>query len=161
MNRAQLIESFANGYTILKQTLDTLPREMWDWKPSPDKWSVHEIIIHMPDSEASGYVRCRKLIAQPGCDLSAYDQDAFAEHLRYHDTSIDEALELFRMMRVMTTKLIQSIDDSVWTNKGIHEEDGEVDLNWWLEVYEEHARKHASQMKRNLSEWEAAGRPKA
>ena len=161
MNRQKLIEEFANGAAMMRQALEALPKEMWDWKPAPDKWSVHQIIIHMPDSEASGYVRCRRAIAEPGCTVSAYDQDAFADKLNYHQMDIETALELFRLMRELTVQLLHTVDDSVWTNQFYHPEHGMIDLNWWLEAYAEHARKHVGQMQRNLAEWEAAGRPSA
>ena len=161
MNRQELIEEFAKGPAMIREALDKLPREMWDWKPAPDKWSVHQIIIHLPDSEASGYVRCRKLIAEPESVVCAYNQEVFADKLNYHRLDIETALDLFRLMREMTVQLLRTLDDSVWTNTIIHPEHGSVDLNWWLGCYAEHAGKHVKQMQRNLAEWEAAGRPPA
>ena len=36
----------------------------------PDRWSIHEIILHLADSEATCYVRCRHFIAEPGSSVS-------------------------------------------------------------------------------------------
>ncbi|MBD3258309.1 hypothetical protein GF377_07735 [candidate division GN15 bacterium] len=160
MNRQELIRSFAAGPRLLRETLNNLPPDMWQWKPAPDRWSVHEIIIHMPDSEASGYVRLRKIIAEPGSTLGAYDQEAFTDKLPYHQLDIDTALELFSRMRELSVQLLEHVEESVWLHKAIHEEHGEVDLDWWLRCYEEHVGLHITQMKRNMAEWEAAGRPK-
>jgi hypothetical protein len=33
--------------------LRDFPKEMWQWKPAPDKWSIHEVIMHIADSEAN------------------------------------------------------------------------------------------------------------
>ena len=40
--------------------LTQFPREMRQWKPAPDQWSIHEVIVHLADSEANGYARCRE-----------------------------------------------------------------------------------------------------
>lgn len=159
MSRADLIKSFAQGYDRLRAALDELPPLMWDYKPSPKAWSVREIIIHMPDSEASGFVRCRKIIAQPGVTVDVYDQDAFADRLIYRQLSVDKALELFRAMRASTTELLESVDESVWDRYILHPEDGKVTLEQWLQVYDHHVSKHIEQRRRNLRSWENAGRP--
>ncbi len=64
--RNELIESYGKAYDLLTEALKKYPKEMWQWKPAADKWSIHEIIIHITDSEANAYVRCRRFIAEPG-----------------------------------------------------------------------------------------------
>lgn len=147
------IKSFAAAPDLLSNALHELPDKMWTYKPSPQEWSVHEIIIHIPDSEASGFVKFRKIVAEPGCRLSNYDQDAFANTLNYHGQSIDDALELFRLMRKMTTNVINSLPDSVWANEVVHPEQGKYTLDDWLDTYEAHIPLHISQMKRNFEKW--------
>ena len=39
------------------------PREMWQFRPAPGAWSVHEIIVHLADSELNAYARVRKALA--------------------------------------------------------------------------------------------------
>ncbi|MBU0984560.1 MAG: DinB family protein [candidate division Zixibacteria bacterium] len=159
MNREALIRTYADGPARLKETLESLPREMWDYKPSPTAWSVREIIIHMPDSEASGYVRCRKIIAQNGVSVDTYDQDAWASRLGYQSADIEAALELFRLMRIATVNLIKTVAESSWANCVHHPDDGKMTLDIWLEAYAHHVTKHCEQMRRNMAVWEAAGRP--
>ena len=51
--RNTLIESYGQAYTTLTTALNKYSKEMWQWKPAPEKWSIHEIIIHIADSEAN------------------------------------------------------------------------------------------------------------
>ncbi|KAB2834590.1 MAG: DinB family protein, partial [Candidatus Brocadia sp.] len=112
--RMQKIESYGNGYVQLTEALKQFPKEMWLFKPSPDRWSIHEIIMHIADSEANAYVKCRKLIAEPGKPISAYDQDKWSAAFHYQDQSTEEALELFRRLRLSSHKLIKALPEPVW-----------------------------------------------
>ncbi len=84
MTRKERIESYSKGYDLLVERLNLMPAEMRQFKPAPDKWSVHEIIIHMADSEVNSYARARKFIAEPGSTVMAYDQDVLAVRTLYH-----------------------------------------------------------------------------
>jgi uncharacterized damage-inducible protein DinB len=160
MNRTELIKSFVSGAERLVQAVEVIPKEAYDYKPSPAAWSIREIIIHMPDSEASGFVRCRKIIAQSGVTVDVYDQDAWADKLNYAQADMNDALVLFAQMRRATIALLDNLDESVWTeNFVMHPEDGKVNLECWLEMYAVHVDKHLEQIQHNVSAWEKAGRP--
>jgi len=152
MTRTERIDSYSKGYEKLIAAVNQLPKEMWNFKPAPNKWSVHEIIIHMADSEANGFSRARKIICEPGSIIMAYDQDMWAEKTNYSSQSTDDALELFKNLRKMTYNVIKDLPESTWSNFIIHPENGKMTLYDWLTVYENHVNVHINQMKRNLSD---------
>jgi uncharacterized damage-inducible protein DinB len=116
MTRKDRIESYSKGYEKLVAGLNDMPKEILQFKPSPEKWSVHEIIIHMADSEVNSYSRARKFIAEPGSTIMAYDQDSLAVKSDYHNQNIDDALELFKWLRKMTYNVIKDLPDETWNN---------------------------------------------
>ena len=65
--------------------MSALPKEMWLFRDEHGCWSVHEHLIHIADSEVNSYIRCRRLIAEPGKELMAYDENVWADSLRYHE----------------------------------------------------------------------------
>jgi hypothetical protein len=72
MNRAEIdekIEQYGRGFDLLTAALAEVPFEAWSYRPAPDEWSVHEIIVHMADSESMSALRARKLIVEPGSML--------------------------------------------------------------------------------------------
>ena len=73
--RQQKLAFYGNAYDQLAGALDNYPRDMWDYKPGPERWSIHEILIHIIDSEVNSYVRCRRCIAEPGAAVMAYDEN--------------------------------------------------------------------------------------
>ena len=154
LERNALIESYGNAYQVLIEALKEFPKEMWQWKPAPSKWSVHEIIIHIADSEVNSYVRCRRFIAEPGSGVYGYDENKWADKLNYHAQSTDEALELFKWLRKSSYDLIKTVDDHTWATATVqHSENGEMKFEDWLKIYEEHVPVHIRQMKRNLDAW--------
>lgn len=159
-DRTELIQSFKTGSVRLRNTVAAIPAEALDFKPSPDAWSIREIVIHMPESEASGFVRIRKIIAQPGVEVDVYEQDAWADKLNYAAQEIKPALDLFEHMRRSTSALLDDVDETVWTeNYVMHPEDGKMTGEVWLKAYARHVDKHIGQIMRNLEAWDKTGRP--
>jgi hypothetical protein len=152
--RNELIEEYGRGARMLADALDDLPKEMLDFRPEPDAWSVHEIIVHLADSEVNGYIRCRRLIAEPSSVVMAYDQDLWAHRLAYQERDIYAATELFRWLRVSTYELLRSLSSEIWTTAIVHHpERGMMTLDDWLMTYVAHVRTHITQMLRNRARW--------
>lgn len=153
MGRLENLQNFKNGFDKVRIALQTCPKQVFDFKPSPEKWSIREIILHLADSEANAYVRCRKIIAEPFSEIMVYDQDKWAEELLYKEMDIDIALDLFALLRIATFELLKKIPDEKWINYMIHSVRGKVTLEEWLEIYSDHVDVHINQMIRNLNEW--------
>ena len=109
--RKQKIKLYGKGYDLLIETLKSIPKKMWKFKPAPTEWSVHEIIIHLADSETNAALRARLLIAEPGRPVMAYDQDAWAVKLNYHDRDVNDALKMVKFARKTTYQLLKSLPD--------------------------------------------------
>lgn len=151
--RKQKIISYGKAYENFVEALKQYPKKMWQFKPSPAEWSIHEIIIHLADSEANSYIRCRRFIAEPGSKVMGYDQDLWTNLLNYHNQSTEEALELFRLLRLMSYNLIKDLPEKTWANVIEHSENGIMTMDDWLNVYEKHIPAHIEQMKRVYAMW--------
>jgi hypothetical protein len=126
---------------------------MWLYKPAADRWSIHEIILHLADAEATAYVRCRRFIAEPGSPVLKFDSGRWAGSLGYFHQSTREALEIIRRLRVMTYQLLISIPESVWFYTVEHPKDGDISLEQWFERQEKHIPRHIDQMRLNYESW--------
>lgn len=152
--RNALVESYGSAYTMLMEALTEFPSEMWQWKPAPEKWSIHEVLIHLADSEANSYIRARRLIAEPGSGVYGYDENRWAIRLNYHGLSTEDYLELFKWLRRLTYNLLKTLPEETWQTAWVqHSENGKVTIEDWLRTYEEHVPVHIRQMHRNLTAW--------
>jgi len=151
--RQQKIESYGIAYQKLILALESFPREMWQFRPGEDRWTIHEIIVHITDSEVNSYVRCRRFLAEPGGTILGYNETKWATALDYHHQRTEDALELFKWLRDNTYKLIKDLPETVWSNQAHHTEDGLITLDTWLETYEQHIPDHIQQMQAIYDDW--------
>ena len=100
-DRAALVESFAAEASV-RQAWERVPAAARRFRPAPGEWSPHELVIHLADADVNGYLRFRKLVAEPGATVPGYEQDAWASSLDYHGQHPDLAIELMARLRALT-----------------------------------------------------------
>ena len=152
--RDEKIELYGNGYSMLLATLKDIPKEMWKFKPEPKEWSIHEVLVHLADSESNAALRARKLIVEPGGTLMGYDQDRWTVELDYHDQSYEDSLEILRLVRKTTYELLKKQPDEVFEHFVKHPEYEEpYTFENWLNIYSGHIPGHIEQIKNNYKIW--------
>ena len=152
-HRQAKIDSYGKAYDLLIEALARFPREMWQYRPAEDQWSIHEIVVHIADSEANSYVRCRRFLAEPGETLMAYDEMRWGRELDYLDQNPEDALALFRWLRKVSYDLIKIAPEEVWSRECYHPEDGMITMDDWLDTYQRHIPDHISQMESIHQSW--------
>ncbi|WP_407669410.1 DinB family protein [Paenibacillus ehimensis] len=78
-----LIEEYGRGYKLLREAVEGLTVEELRFKPGPDKWSIHEILIHLADSELVSTQRLKKVLAEDEPLIMSWEQDVWAKSLGY------------------------------------------------------------------------------
>ena len=150
MEIKELLEKFGAGYDNLTAQLAQIPGEAIHFKSSKDQWSIAEIIVHLADSEAHGFVRCKKIIAESGGKVCVYNQQI---SLFYDQMDYEDALEMIRIIRKSLHKVLTLIEEETWHNFIYHPETGKITLLDWIQLYIGHIDVHVQQMHRNLYEW--------
>jgi len=154
LERNEKVELYGRGYDMLMSTLKDIPREMWKFKPEPTEWSVHEVLVHLADSESNAALRARMLIVQPGGVVMGYDQDKWTVELNYHEQSYEDALEIVRLARKTTHKILKEQPDEVFTHTAKHPEyDEPYTFEKWLNIYSSHIPGHIEQIWNNYKIW--------
>jgi hypothetical protein len=148
----QQLESFGHGPALLAAALRRFPRQMWLYKASPEKWSIHEIIMHLADREVGSYIQTRHFIAEPDCAIVEYDAARWASALGYFHQSTCEALKIIPRLRRMTYDLLDALPEQVWDRQA-EQSAGRLSLTQWIEIQERHIPRHVKQMKDNHDGW--------
>lgn len=151
--RAGKIEAYGRAYEELVAALREFPEAMWQYRATPDGWTIHETVVHITDSEANSYTRCRRCIAEPGQAVMAYDENVWATALHYHAQSTADALDLFKGLRRQSYLLIKALPDATWVHTIDHPENGTMTLDDWLDVYTRHVPEHVAQMRAVYDAW--------
>jgi uncharacterized damage-inducible protein DinB len=146
----ELLDVFAAAPARIGCALEGLDEESLHARPRGDgTWSIHEIVLHLVDSELFGAVRVRKVLAETGPALPGYDQAHWARSLEYQSGGAPEreaALALFGTLRRQTHALLARATAGDWERTGIHPVRGEITLRNVLELYADHGERHLEQV---------------
>ena len=121
-------------------------------KPQEGSWNARQVIHHVADSEAQSYARLRRLVAEPGTEIQAYDEAGWGENetLGYKVLPIDMSLAVFSAVRASSLEVLKRLTKEQLNNAGIHTDSGEYTLETWLKTYINHPIEHAEQIRSGL-----------
>ncbi len=114
----------------------------------PGKWSIMQVVQHLADSELVAGYRMRMILAHDRPVLQGYDQDAWANELRYNDVSLRDALEQLRVLRSLNLKLLRSLSKEQLAREGLHSERGPESIWKIAQMMAGHDLLHRNQIKR-------------
>lgn len=110
--------------------------------PDAGTWSIHQIVIHMMDSDAIGVHRMKRVIAEDRPLLIGYDETRFASSLFYDEQSADASLTIFDLTRRELAKVLRRLPDDAFDRWGVHNEHGKVTLGEFVGLYVGHLDHH-------------------
>ena len=121
-------------------------------KPQIDSWNARQVVHHVADSEAQSYARLRRLIAEPGTEIQAYDEAGWGENvtLGYKVLPIEISLVVFSAVRASSLEILKRLTKEQLKNAGNHTESGDYTLETWLKTYINHPLEHAEQIRSGL-----------
>jgi uncharacterized damage-inducible protein DinB len=119
--------------------------------PMPGKWSAKEIIAHLNDGELIYGLRYRRIAAEPGTPLAAFDEKLWAKELQYRKQPLKANLESFAALRKQNLALLRVLPKSVWTQVSPHPEYGNLSLRDLVVHLANHDRSHTAQVERIAS----------
>ena len=109
-------------------------------------WTARQVVHHLADSEATAYVRLRRLLAENEPVIAGYDEPEWARRLHY-DRPIEPSLAVLRAVREASLQLLEALSPDEWQRSGSHVESGPYTVPRWLQIYSEHAHDHANQIR--------------
>ena len=144
---SDLIERFRRGGELLASATTGAAGPELDFKPSPEKWSVRQLVCHMADSELVDGMRLRLILAEENPTLGAYDQELWAKNLDYNRRKLSWAIETCRRLRAENHDLIKDLPEEAFTRVGTHVERGKLTLLDLIRGTAEHLENHVMQLK--------------
>ena len=146
-SRRALIDRYKQGYAEVAHAIEGATDADLDRRPAPGQWTAREIVHHLADSEMTSAIRLRRLLAEDRAAIVGYDQEEFARRL-YYDRPIGPSLAAFKAARETTAQILERMGEAEWQRAGTHSESGVYSAADWLEIYADHAHKHAEQIRR-------------
>ena len=148
-SRRPLIDRNREGHAELLRALDAVTPEGLDFLPAPAEWTLREIVHHVADSEMIAAIRLRRLLAEDAPVIQSFDQELYAQRLRYDTRPIEAAILAIDAARRTTAEFLDMLGEGQWQRSGTHTERGVYTSERWLELNAGHAHDHVEQIRRN------------
>jgi uncharacterized damage-inducible protein DinB len=117
-------------------------------RPAPGKWSIHEIVCHLADTEVANAWRYRKVLAEDDVGLTAWDQDRWAAGHQYRRQDFRLALEQFRILRERNLALLRAAGRKAWSRTATHQTFGTLSAGQIIVHLVHHDANHVGQIER-------------
>jgi hypothetical protein len=111
-----------------------------------DKWSIHEILLHLADCELMFASRCRLIAFEDHPHLAPFDQDRWNIGKLREKESTADALARFDALRKTQVSLYKATAKGDFGRTGTHPERGEVSLRTVFETCAGHDINHLGQL---------------
>src|SRR5438874_2552507 len=130
--RLALMEALKHIPEAIVAEIAGLPENVRRFKPSPDDWSINEVVGHLLDKAGLWYRRLYMVCSQTDPILPAFDGEQSVHDNNYQETAnIEALLNEFRAKTVQTVDMLDNQPD--WTRLGRHAEIGRRSLHQWVE----------------------------
>jgi hypothetical protein len=141
----EVLEDTANA---LRRAIDGLSQNQIAEPEMPGKWSVRHVLQHLADSELVWGYRLRMVLAHDRPAITGYDQDLWAERLRYDEADPEQALHDFAALRRANLRLLRGASREDLKRIGVHAERGEESVEHMIRLYAGHDLLHLQQIDR-------------
>ena len=131
---------------LLETLLGDLPAALLRWKPTPDRWSISEVLAHLSALEQVYAARVQRIIAEDSPALAKYDLDGAKAREEYSHGSGAENLAHFISTRRTTLAILAKVPASAGARTGVHSELGTITLSHMLHEWAGHDLGHLRQI---------------
>ena len=126
-----------------------LPDKILRYKPSPEKWSILEILAHLADAEILYAYRIRQMLADKKPVIAPIDQDDWARNLGYTEAVPAEVVALYGLNRHHNLRLLRRLKPGDLQKSAFHPEyKKDVTVAEMVERMGEHGANHLQQIER-------------
>ena len=120
MNLDYFIDRFSKNRVVFEGLVRGLSLEQAQWKPSPDKWSILEVVNHLYDEEREDFrQRVELVLSDPTQPWPPIDPRTWVTSRAYNDREVDLSLDNFFSEREKSLLWLRSLADPNWQNSNL------------------------------------------
>jgi hypothetical protein len=152
MDEAQFkaqVEALAAFPDELKRWLDGVSDSALRFQPSPDGWSIVEIVGHMTDVDAVWPGRVRQMLSTENPQLQYVDNDVVRQR-DYQNKQLGFLLITLAERRAEFVELLRALRPAQLTRPGLHPTRGPITVADAPAALADHDRGHREQIAANL-----------
>jgi len=151
LGRRNVVKALAAAPPAIARAVGRASRRVLGRRPAAREWSVTEVLAHLLDAEVALGFRVRKVAAEPGSALPAWDQEKWTEGLRHRRAVPAPTLAAFAALRAANVALARRLSPAQRRLRGRHPEYGPLRVDQMLEHFAEHDLNHLAQIRTALA----------
>jgi DinB superfamily len=135
------LSRFSTTPAVLDALLKDVPLEVARWKPTPEAWSILEVVCHMADEECKDFrPRLKSLMFDnpPGSSITPIDPPAWVIEGNYNARDLADSFSDFRSERQQSLEWLRSLPTDLQLERTAPDRDissGQVLYSWLAHDY--------------------------
>lgn len=150
LGRRRVLSALAAAPRAIVRTLGRASRRKLARRPARGEWSVTEVLGHLLDAEVTLGFRIRKLAAEPGAAVVAWDQDRWTDGLRHRRADPRTLAAAYGALRAANVDQVRRMSPAQRRAAGRHPEYGRLRVEQILTHWAEHDLNHIEQIRSAL-----------
>jgi len=142
--RRDAIDAIAAAPTLLRSAVSGLDDRQLDTPYRPDGWTVRQVVHHVPDSHLNAYTRFKLALTEDTPTIKPYDEAKWARLEDSRSTPIATSLALLDAVHDRWIRVLRAMSPSDFARTLNHPENGTMNLDQLLALYEWHGKHHVA-----------------
>ena len=142
MGHDSLIHDYLTGPQLVRDAVAGMTPQHLHARPQPGKWSTHEVVCHLADTEMLYADRIKRVLAENEPTLFGMDPDVHVPRLARPERVVQEELRLIELVRAQIGHILESLSPADFERIGHHSEAGPLTLQTLLERVTNHIPHH-------------------
>ncbi len=142
--RRTAIDAISAAPTLLRAAVSGLDDRQLDTPYRPDGWTVRQVVHHVPDSHLNAYTRFKLALTEDTPTIKPYDEAKWAQLEDSRSTPIATSLALLDAVHDRWLRVLRAMSPSDFARTLKHPENGVMNLDQMLALYEWHGRHHVA-----------------
>ena len=115
-------------------------------RPAPEKWSLHELAMHLCETQDVFIERVARILVEDKPAIELYEPDKARQEGLYFTENLKQRISEFEMQRETFVSLLQTLSDKQWKQEGVHPEVNHYTVEKCTEALMRHEEHHLYQM---------------
>jgi DinB superfamily len=144
-----IIDRLRSNAQVFGALVRGVSEEQARWKPSPEEWSVLEVVNHLADEEVEDFrQRLDLTLHRPGEAWPPIDPKAWATDRRYNARDLGDSIDRWEARRARSVQWLEALDAPDWDRACDHPRLGTVSAGDILTSWLAHDLIHMRQLTR-------------
>jgi hypothetical protein len=150
LGRRNVMSALVAAPRAIARALGRASRRRLGRRPARGEWSATEVLGHLLDAEVTLGFRIRKLAAEPGAAVVAWDQDRWTDGLRHRRADPRTLAGAYGAPRAANVDQVRRMSPAQRRAAGRHPEYGRLRVEHLLRHWAEHDLNHIEQIRSPL-----------